>query len=207
MRVDYQKILEETFAFEAEYLEENMTLVAGMDEVGRGPLAGPVVSVCAVMDKSKPVVGVRDSKKVSEKKRNELFPIIEQATIEYSVSFVDNTVIDEINILNATRRAFHTAMADLSCKPDFIFIDQIDGLSVPHSHVIIPKGDAKSYCIGCASILAKVLRDNYMIEMHEKYPEYNFASNKGYGSKEHIEAIKKYGPCPIHRSSFIRNFV
>ena len=207
MRIDYQAIVDRCLAFEEGYLSESMQYIAGMDEVGRGPLAGPVVTVCAIVDRERPVLGVRDSKKVTENKRNELFPLIEDACVEYRAAFVDNNVIDEINILNATRRAFQECVQGLQTQPDFLFVDQITGLDLVCDHVILPQGDAKSYCIGCASILAKVIRDNYMIEMDRVYPEYNFASNKGYGSQEHIAAIREFGPCPLHRQSFIGNFL
>lgn len=207
MRVDYQAAIDQSLGFEQAHIKEHMHNIAGMDEVGRGPLAGPVVTVCAIMDRTRPVLGVRDSKKVSEKKRGELFPLIEQACVEYAVAFVDNERIDEINILNATRQAFVECVGKLKTRPDFLFVDQIDGLQLEGAHLILPQGDSKSYCIGCASILAKVIRDDYMRQMDKRYPEYHFARNKGYGTAEHIRAIRQHGACPLHRQSFIGNFL
>lgn len=206
-KVNYEQILLDLLDFESNYVDSSMTLIAGADEVGRGPLAGPVVACCAIMDRDDLIVGIRDSKKVSEKKRNELFPIIEEKAISIGLGVIDEKTIDEINILNATRLAFEKSIENLTVKPDFLFLDQINGVNVNYPHAIITKGDALSYAIGCASIYAKVYRDNYMIEMDKVYPEYGFAKNKGYGTKDHIEAIKKYGPCPLHRKSFIKKFI
>ena len=175
--------------------------VAGIDEVGRGPLAGPVVTACVCVPPEKLVEGVDDSKKLSEKKRESLYqPLLDAA--EYArTCFIGPEVIDEINILNATKRAMETCAADFA---DGLFlVDAVEGLRLPGEARAIVHGDALSYMIGAASIVAKVTRDRYMIELDARYPMYGFARNKGYGTAEHIAALKKYGPCPEHRRSFI----
>ena len=168
--------------------------VAGIDEVGRGPLAGPVVTACVSIPRDRLVPGVDDSKKLSEKKRESLYPLLLDAADYAETCFLPPSVIDEINILNATKRAMESCGADQALH--------LHGEARPLIH-----GDALSYMIGAASIVAKVARDHYMIELDEKYPMYGFARNKGYGTAEHIAALKKYGPCPEHRRTFIRNFV
>ena len=174
--------------------------IAGIDEVGRGPLAGPVVTACISIPRDKLVPGVDDSKKLSEKKREALFEPLMEASDYCRTCFIGPEVIDEINILNATKRAMET------CGGDFdgtFLIDAGTGLHLPGEIRPLIHGDALSYMIGAASIIAKVTRDRYMIELDEKYPMYGFARNKGYGTAEHIAALKKYGPCPEHRRSFI----
>lgn len=203
MRKKDEEYTQAAIAFEQPYLQPNWQYVAGADEVGRGPLAGPVVVVCAVMNRERVVPGIRDSKKLSEKKRNALFPLIQEQAISVGIGRVEPAEIDRINILNATRAAFAQAIDGLDVQPDFLFLDAISGLHISTPHAILVKGDDKAYTIGCASILAKVIRDNYMIEMDKVYPEYGFMRNKGYGTAEHVAALKKYGPCPIHRRSFI----
>lgn len=174
--------------------------IAGIDEVGRGPLAGPVVTACVSIPKDKLILGVDDSKKLSEKKREALYDSLREAAEYCETCFIDPEVIDEINILAATKRAMETCGAGF----DGIFlIDAVTGLHLPGEIRPIVHGDALSYMIGAASIIAKVTRDRYMVELDEKYPMYGFARNKGYGTAEHVAALKKYGPCPEHRRSFI----
>jgi len=179
-------------------------VVAGIDEVGRGPLAGPVVTACVSIPKSRLVLGVDDSKKLSEKKRESLYQQLLDAADYAETCFLPPEVIDEINILNATKRAMETCAADFR---GVFLVDAVQGLKLPGEIHPIIHGDALSYMIGAASIVAKVARDRYMIELDEKYPMYGFARNKGYGTAEHIAAIKKYGPCPEHRLTFIKNFI
>jgi len=173
----------------------------GIDEVGRGPLAGPVVTACVSIPRNRLVPGVDDSKKLSEKKREQLYPLLLEAADYAETCFLGPEVIDEINILAATRRAMETCAAGF--RGDVLLIDAVEGLSLPCSARALIHGDALSYMIGAASIVAKVARDRYMIALDEKYPMYGFARNKGYGTAEHIAALKKYGPCPEHRRSFI----
>lgn len=185
----------------------NRKLICGIDEAGRGPLAGPV-SVGAVimpLDDANIIAGINDSKKLSAKKRDELYDIIKNKAVAYSCIMLDNNIIDEINILEATKRAMYNAVESLKIKPELVLIDAVN-LNLDTESKAIIKGDATSYNIAAASIIAKVTRDRLMDEYDAMYPEYNFKSNKGYGTKEHIEAIKKYGPCPIHRKTFIKNF-
>lgn len=178
--------------------------VAGIDEVGRGPLAGPVVTACVSIPRDRLVPGVDDSKKLSEKKRESLYPLLLDAADYAETCFLPPSIIDEINILNATKRAMETCAADFR---GVFLVDAVQGLHLPGEAQPLIHGDALSYMIGAASIVAKVARDHYMIELDEKYPMYGFARNKGYGTAEHIAALKKYGPCPEHRRTFIRNFV
>lgn len=181
-------------------------LLGGIDEAGRGPLCGPVVCACCVMPYYKMIDGINDSKKVSETKRELLFDEIKNRALAYSVSIVSPEEIDRINILNATKKGMEECINNISIKPDYILIDAVKlAVSVPTKSII--KGDATSYCIAAASILAKVTRDRIMREYDKKYPEYGFARNKGYGTKQHIEAIKKYGLCEIHRRTFVKNFI
>lgn len=182
-------------------------LVAGVDEAGRGPLAGPVTAACVILPKEPLIMGVDDSKKLSEKKRETLFAEIERTAVAYCICFVEPDVIDDINILRATEKAMTQAILELSIAPDHILVDAIEKLpvSIPIEGII--RGDALSYVIGAASILAKVARDHRMIEYDKMYPEYGFAKHKGYGTKQHIEAIRQYGPLPIHRKSFIEGIL
>ncbi len=207
MRVkqDERERLFELTKYEREYGEQGLS-VCGMDEVGRGPLAGPVVTCCIIMPSHPLIEGVNDSKKLSEKKREKLFEIIGDTALAIGYGFCDEKVIDEINILNATKRAFAQAYADMGTDADIVLIDAVDGLDIPCRKVPIIHGDALSYSIACASIMAKVTRDRYMAEQSKLYPEYGFEKNKGYGTAAHIDALKKYGACPIHRRSFIKNF-
>ncbi len=179
--------------------------LAGVDEAGRGPLAGPVVAACCMLPLNEMIDGINDSKKLSEGKREKLFELICQKAV-YSISVIQHDVIDEINILEATKRAMRECVAEMSVVPDFVLVDAVKlNLTSPTRAII--KGDAVSYNIAAASILAKVTRDRIMLEMDAMYPQYGFAKHKGYGTKAHIEAIKKYGPCSIHRKTFIKNFV
>jgi len=179
--------------------------VAGIDEVGRGPLAGPVVTACVCIPEARLVMGVDDSKKLSEKRREALYPLLLEAADYAETCFISPEVIDEINILNATKRAMETCAAGFT--GNLFLIDAVQGLNLPRGARSLIHGDALSYMIGAASIVAKVTRDRYMVELDEKYPMYGFARNKGYGTAEHIAALKRYGPCPAHRRSFIRGIL
>ncbi|MBR3512176.1 MAG: ribonuclease HII [Clostridia bacterium] len=188
--------------------DDKVKYICGIDEAGRGPLAGPVVVGAVIMPKESFIEGVNDSKKVSEKKRELLFDKITSEAVAYSVGIVDQEKIDEINILEATRLAVHQALEKIEVKPDLIVVDaltNIDTFGIPYMSII--KGDAKVYSISAASIIAKVTRDRMMQEWDEIFPEYGFAKHKGYGTKDHINAIKTYGPTPIHRKTFIKNFI
>ena len=180
--------------------------VGGMDEVGRGPLAGPVVAACVVLPKEPLVEGVNDSKKLSEKKREKLYAQI-AALGSFGVGVVGWAVIDEINILQATKLAFKSAYENMADKPEALIVDAVKGLNIPAEQFPLIHGDAVSYLVAAASIVAKVTRDRMMQEYDGKYPEYGFARNKGYGTAEHIAAIVRHGPCPIHRLSFIRKWI
>ncbi len=180
-------------------------LVAGVDEAGRGPLAGPVVCACCVMGDTY-IEGINDSKKLSEKKREALYEKIVACALAYGVGIVDEKTIDEINILNATKNGMQIAVNSLKVTPDIVLIDAVKGLELPYRQQAIIKGDATSYAIAAASIIAKVTRDRLMRAAGENFPEYGFAKNKGYGTAEHIAALKKFGPCELHRRTFIGNF-
>ena len=194
------------FEYEEKYSE--FGLVAGMDEAGRGPLAGPVVCACVIMplDEDKRIDGVNDSKKLTPKKREALFDKIINTAISYSIIEVDEKTIDKINILEATKLGFRRALDNMSVKPSTILIDALT-LNSGIREVGIIHGDSLSYNIAAASILAKVYRDRKMVELSRNYPEYHFEKHKGYGTKEHIELLNKYGKCEIHRDSFIKHFV
>ena len=197
------------FEYESEYLKRGYKLIAGMDEAGRGPLAGPVVCACVVLPLSndKIIEGINDSKKLSAKKRELLFDKIIQTAICYSIVEINNKIIDEVNILNATKLGMKKCVESLNVKPDIVLVDAVNKLDINCEYLPIIKGDAKSYLIGASSILAKVYRDRLMQEMDKKYPNYNFAKHKGYGTKEHISNLKKFGKCEIHRNTFIKNFI
>lgn len=206
-----KKLLEEIQRIETmKYYEKqysHVNYICGIDEVGRGPLAGPVVAGAVILDPNKDILYLNDSKKLSEAKREELAEIIKEQAIEYQIGIVSPAVIDEINILQATYQAMQIAVRSLNHVPDVLLNDAVVIPSLPMEQVKIIKGDAKSVSIAAASIIAKVERDHLMMEYDKLYPEYGFASNKGYGSSQHIEALKKYGPCPIHRTTFIKNFL
>ena len=197
------------FEYENEYLSKGYKILAGMDEAGRGPLAGPVVCACVVMplEKEKIIDGVNDSKKLSAKKREYLFDKIISSAICYKIIEVDNKTIDKINILNATKLGMSNCVNNMDINIDMLLVDAVNGLDVKCKYLPIIKGDAKSYLIACASILAKVYRDRLMEKLDEKYPIYNFKKHKGYGTKEHIENLKRFGKCEIHRDTFIKHFI
>lgn len=195
--------LEGMRAYEHQY--ESAGIVCGIDEAGRGPLAGPVVAAVAVLPKDCTILRLNDSKKLSEKCREELFLEIKEKAAAYGIGIVSPEVIDSINILQATYEAMREAVSKLDVTPQILLNDAVTIPQITIPQVPIIKGDAKSISIAAASIVAKVTRDRLMREYDKIMPEYGFASNKGYGSKEHIEAIKKYGPTPIHRRSFIHN--
>lgn len=204
--VNYENELKRLYnmsAFEREY--EAYGYICGIDEVGRGPLAGPVCAGAVILPKDVQILYINDSKKLSPKKREELYEEIKEKAVAVKTAFVSPEVIDEINILQATYKAMRTAVNELAVKPDILLNDAVNIPELNYKQVPIIKGDAKSISIAAASIIAKVERDRMMEMYDEMYPEYDFAGNKGYGSAKHIEAIKKYGPCPIHRRSFIGN--
>ena len=193
---------------EEEWHKKGFELICGIDEAGRGPLAGPVVVASVIMPKNSKIEGVNDSKKISEKKREKLYEEITNTAISWSVGIIDQNEIDEINILNATKEGLTESLKELTKKPDLILVDaleKIDTLGIPYEAII--KGDAKCYSIAAASIIAKVTRDRIMRQWAEVYPEYGFEKHKGYGTKAHIEAIREFGICPLHRKSFVKNFI
>ncbi len=192
--------------YEKEAYFNKKNIIAGLDEVGRGPLAGPVVTACVVFPKDVSILGINDSKKLSKQKREDLFIKIEENALSISVNMEDNYVIDDINILEATKRSMLKNISSLKHKPDYLILDSIN-LNTNIPYISIVKADEKSISVAAASIIAKVTRDKYMDEMHLIYPQYKFNENKGYGTKSHIEALKKYGPCIIHRKSFIKNYI
>ena len=197
--------LEEISKYEREYGQYG--LICGIDEVGRGPLAGPVVAGAVILPKDCKLKYINDSKKLSAKMRDMLYDEIMEKAVAVGTGFVSEKRIDEINILNATYEAMREAIDKLGVKPDILLNDAVTIPKVDIRQVPIIKGDAKSISIGAASIVAKVTRDRFMEEMAKKYPQYDFASNKGYGSAKHIAAIKEHGPCEIHRKTFISNFL
>lgn len=197
------------FDYENKFLLKGYKNIAGVDEAGRGPLAGPVVvaSVIMPMEKDKIIDGINDSKKLSPKKRDVLYDQIVATAIAYKISIIDHKTIDQINILEATKQGMCECINGLNVRPDVVFVDAVKGLNVDVETLPIIHGDALSYNIASASILAKVTRDRLMLEYDKLYPQYNFAKHKGYGTAEHIKLLKQYGKCPIHRNSFIKNFV
>lgn len=200
--------LKELKQIEEELYNSGANLICGIDEAGRGPLAGPVVVAAAIMPRNSMIEGVNDSKKVSEKKREKLYDLITDEAIAYGVGIIDQKEIDRINILNATKEGLTMAVKELNPKPDLIIVDalsKIDTEGIPYKSII--KGDAKCYSIACASIIAKVTRDRIMRQWDEVYPQYGFIKHKGYGTAAHISAIKEYGLCPLHRLSFVKNIV
>ena len=201
---DHLKRSEELLAFDLQYQTGGLT-IAGMDEVGRGPLAGNVVTACVVMPEDPVIPWIDDSKKLSEKRREIVFEEIMSKALHVGIGEVSPEEIDRINILEATRKAMRTAAS--AVPANLFLIDAVTKLGLNGKEISIIKGDASSYAIAAASIVAKVTRDRQMIEFDRLYPEYGFARNKGYGTKEHIEALKRIGPCPIHRKSFIGHFI
>ncbi len=193
--------------FENKYISQGKKYIAGVDEVGRGPLAGPVVCCAVIMplDENSIIDGVTDSKKLTAKKREVLAEEIKKVATAVSIFQIESDEIDKINILNAVKKCMTSAVKNLSVKPDITLVDGVDtGLDINAEYVI--KGDLKSYAIGCASIVAKVYRDNLMDEYAKEYADYGFEKHKGYGTKFHIDKIKEIGPCKIHRRTFIKNF-
>lgn len=190
------------YQYEEQLEDLGIKYIAGVDEVGRGPLAGPVVVAAVILPLNLRIKGINDSKKLSAKKRNELYKIILNEALAVNVSFIDEGVIDEINIYEATKKGMLEAISGLKIKPEHVLIDAMPlrELDIPHTSII--HGDALSASIGAASIIAKVTRDEYMDKMDIKYPNYGFKHHKGYCTKEHLEALEKYGPCEIHRKSF-----
>lgn len=210
--------LQEIQKIEKDLYAQGIKNICGIDEAGRGPLAGPVVVACVIMPKSSMLEGVNDSKKISEKKREALYEKIIEEAIGYGVAIVDQNEIDRVNILNATKQGLTTCIKELEKdlkeknrgfdKPDIILVDaltKIDTDGISYRSII--KGDSKSYSIAAASIIAKVTRDRIMRQWDEVYPQYGFQKHKGYGTAMHIKAIKEYGLCPLHRKSFTKNFV
>ena len=201
------------------YMQKGLKTIAGIDEAGRGPLAGPVVVACCLMPRNSMIEGVNDSKKIAEKKREKLYESITEKAISYGVGIIGQTEIDEINILNATKKGLTKAIQELEdklkqkpelgiIKPDAILVDaltKIDTDGIPYQSIV--HGDAISYSIACSSIIAKVTRDRIMRQWDEIYPQYGFAKHKGYGTAAHIQAIREYGLCPLHRRSFTKNFI
>ena len=192
--------------FEQKYLDAGYKLICGVDEAGRGPLAGPVCAAAVILPPNIDIPGLNDSKKLSDQKRRELFPIICEKAIAYGIAFATHEEIDEINILQATYLAMERAISQLEPKADFALIDgnRAKDFGIPLETVV--GGDGRSASIAAASVLAKVTRDNYMMEMAEKYPEYGFEIHKGYGTKAHYAALTQLGPSPIHRTTFLKKF-
>lgn len=191
--------------YEKKHLSSGKKYIAGVDEVGRGPLAGPVVCASVIMPLDDIIEGVTDSKKLTEKKREQLAVLIKEKAICYSIKEIWQEEIDQINILNAVKKCMTDAVNSLEITPDITLVDGVD-TNLPINAEYIIKGDFNSYTIGCASILAKVYRDNLMVDFAKEYPEYGFEKHKGYGTKTHIEKIKEIGPCKLHRKTFIKNF-
>lgn len=195
----------EMFSFEREY--GNFSRICGIDEVGRGPFAGPVVAAAVILPKDCDILYLNDSKKVSPKKRETLYDEIYEKALAVGIGMASEKVIDEINILNATYEAMRTAVSNLSAAPDLLLNDAVTIPGIEIAQVPIIKGDAQSASIAAASIVAKVTRDRMMEEYDLIYPQYQFSKNKGYGTKAHIEAIKEHGICPLHRRSFVRKYI
>lgn len=191
-----------------EFFDKGVKYIAGIDEAGRGPLAGPVVVASVILPQDSMIEGINDSKKVSEAKREKLYDLIINESISYGIGIIYQDEIDEINILQATKKGLTEAIKQMEIKPNIIMVDALNGidtLGIPYKSII--KGDAKCYSIAAASIIAKVTRDRIMREWDKVYPEYGFGSHKGYGTAKHIAAIREFGPCPIHRRTFIKNFI
>ena len=208
MKEKEEQRLIELKKIDKEFFDMGMNYICGIDEAGRGPLAGPVVVASVIMPKDSMIEGVNDSKKISEKKREKIYEQIIEQAISYGIGIIDQEKIDEINILQATKLGLTTAVKSMKTKPNVILVDALTGIDtggIPYKSII--KGDAKSYSIACASIIAKVTRDRIMRQWDKVYPEYGFEGHKGYGTAKHIAAIKQYGICPIHRKTFTKNFI
>lgn len=189
---------------EKSFYNDAVQILCGVDEAGRGPLAGPVCAAAVILPKETVIEGLNDSKKLSEKKREQLYDVICETAVSYAISFATVAEIEELNILHATQLAMIRAINELDPVPDLALIDgnQAGDIKFPHETVI--KGDASCVSIAAASILAKVTRDRFMVEMAEQYPNYHFEKHKGYGTKDHYNALREFGPCPIHRPSFLK---
>lgn len=208
MDIKEEQRLQNMLVYENELRNQGYKNICGIDEAGRGPLCGPVVAAAVILDKDVIIEGVNDSKKISEKKREELYDKIIDSALSVGVGMADIEEIENLNILGATKLAMTRAVENLKIKPDYVLIDgnqNVKSISIKQNTLV--SGDSKSLSIACASIIAKVTRDRLLIKMDEKYPEYGFAKHKGYGTKAHIEAIKKYGITDIHRPSFCKKFV
>lgn len=201
---EYEQV--DLWEIQRSYQEKGYHIICGVDEAGRGPLAGPVTAAAVILPDGYEIPGLNDSKQLTDKKRRELYPIIKEEALAYGIAFVDEKVIDEVNILNATFMAMKQAIDQLSTKPDLALIDGNRVTDFGVEAVPVVKGDAKVASIAAASILAKVARDDYMEAMDEQYPEYGFAVHKGYGTKRHYAAITEHGMSPIHRRTFLKKF-
>lgn len=191
---------------EQKYFDQGIRYICGVDEVGRGPLAGPVCAAAVILPANIDIPGLNDSKKLSDKRRRDLFPVIKERAIAYGIAFADHEEVDKLNILQATYLAMERAISQLGIQPELALIDgnRTKDFGIPVQTVV--HGDSLSASIAAASILAKVTRDDYMLEMSKQYPEYKFDIHKGYGTKVHYEAISSFGPCPIHRATFLKKF-
>ena len=198
--------MNDMWQIENSYFEKGIKLICGVDEAGRGPLAGPVCAAAVILPPNLEIPGLNDSKKLSDKKRRELFPIIQEQALAYGIGLADHSEIDEINILQATFLAMERALAQLNLKPELALIDgnRQKDFGIPATTVV--QGDSLSASIAAASVLAKVTRDDIMLEMDKEYPQYSFGVHKGYGTKAHYEAIAQFGPSPIHRMTFLKKF-
>lgn len=196
--------LYDMWEFEQKYYDQGIRLICGVDEAGRGPLAGPVCAAAVILPERIEIPGLNDSKKLSDKKRRELYPVIKEKALAYGIGFADEKEIDEINILQATYLAMERAIAQLQLKPEFALIDgnRAKDFGLPLETVV--HGDSRSASIAAASVLAKVSRDDVMLQMAHQYPQYEFDVHKGYGTKAHYAALQEHGPCEIHRMSFLK---
>lgn len=192
--------------YENELIKDGYKLIAGMDEAGRGPLAGAVFTAMVIMPLDDIIEGVDDSKKLTIQKRQELFDKITKKAIAYTICSVDEKTIDKINILEATKLGMKNCLNNINIKPDYCLVDYVSGLKLDCQYKCLIKGDGKSYSIACASILAKVARDKYITLLAKKYPQYGFDKHKGYGTKLHYQMLEKYGKCEIHRDSFLKKW-
>jgi ribonuclease HII len=195
-------VQQDMFAYEQSLWDSGIRYIAGIDEVGRGPLAGPVVAAAVIFEAGVRIEGVNDSKQLTEKKRESLFPLIYEHAASVGIGVVDHLEIDKINILKATYRAMHLAVEQLGVRPEHLLVDgpRFEVVGIPFTAIV--RGDARCFSIAAASIIAKVTRDRFMMEFDARYPQYGFKKHKGYGTKAHLESIKKFGRCPIHRKSF-----
>lgn len=201
LKIEREKF-EKMTEIEYRLYEKNYKLIAGIDEVGRGPLAGPVVAAAVILPKDFELIGLNDSKQLNEDKRNKFYEIIREQALDIGIGISGNDEIDEINIFEATKLAMKRAVLDLNQAPSYLLIDAVQLNDLPIEQQSIVKGDSKSISIAAASIVAKVTRDSMMKKLHEQYPMFHFISNMGYGTKEHLEALKQFGPSPVHRKSF-----